>query len=255
MWIFLQIIIIIILIISFKFLRKTKFWTLFEYLVESVYTFFEEILEQSGKVWIKTYIVTLFFVILLSNLSSWILDRIRMIFVDVERLSSIVVIPTTTFEFNIALASLSVLLMLYVQFHSAWFGKTILDYIPITWKNIITFERWNMKGIFYYPVKFVIKIVDIIISLFVGFLDIVWVFAKVISLSARLYWNMIAGWVLLTIVFISLNETTQGLIWFDFPLWLPLILYAQGLLVALIQAFVFPLLVWIFMKLAQEPSE
>jgi F0F1-type ATP synthase membrane subunit a len=44
----------------------------------------------------------------------------------------------------------------------------------------------------------------------------------------------------------------QNLFAADFPVLGPLILYAQGLLVALIQAFVFPLLVAIFIKIAQE---
>ncbi len=255
MWIFLQIIIIAILVLCYRLFRLSKFWVIFEYLVESIYKFFEEILEESWKLWIKTYVVTLFFIILLSNLSAWILDWVRMIFVDVEALNNLIVIPTTTFEFNIALATMSVLLMLYVQFYETWFGKTLLEYFPITWKNIITIEKWNMNNLIYYPAKFIVKIVDIIISLFVGFLDIVGIWAKVISLSARLYWNMIAGWVLLTIVFISLNESTQSLLGFSFPIGLPLLLYAQWLLVALIQAFVFPLLVWIFMKLAQETEE
>ena len=36
---------------------------------------------------------------------------------------------------------------------------------------------------------------------------------------------------------------------------LPIIIYLQGLLVALIQAFVFPLLVAIFVKVAQEDED
>ncbi|MBU0627424.1 F0F1 ATP synthase subunit A [Patescibacteria group bacterium] len=87
--------------------------------------------------------------------------------------------------------------------------------------------------------------------MFIGLLDIVGIAAKVISLSARLYGNMVAGGILLTILVVGVNSFTQNLVHVDFPVIAPLILYAQGLLVAVIQAFVFPLLVAIFIKIAQ----
>ncbi len=253
--IFLQIAIIIILILAFKWLKKSKFATLFEYIVEEVYKFFEEILERSGKPFIKNYVVTLFFVILISNLSSWILDRIRMIFVDVEWLSSIVTIPTTSFEFNIWLAVVWIMLMLRIQLKHLWWFKMFLEYVPLGGKWIIDLPRWKMPAIAYYPLWLVIKLFDIWISLFVWLLDIIWIFAKVISLSARLYWNMVSGWILLTMLVVWINAATNGLIWSNFPILAPLILYAQWLLVAVIQAFVFPLLVAIFIKLAMVEEE
>ncbi|NOZ45037.1 MAG: hypothetical protein GXP45_08070 [bacterium] len=70
-----------------------------------------------------------------------------------------------------------------------------------------------------------------------------------------MYGNMIAGGVLLTFLVLGVNGLTQHLMSIDFPILAPLILYAQGLLVAVIQAFVFPLLVGIFMKLAQTNAE
>ena len=253
--IFLQIIVILLLILVYKLAKNWKFWLLFEYIVESVHNFFEEILEESGKKRIKVYVVTLFFVILLSNLSSWILDRIRMIFVDVDRLTTMIIIPTTSFEFNIWLAVVSIVLVLVAQFSKWWIGPWLIEYFPILWKKIITIDRWNMKSFIYYPAVVIVKIFDIVISLFVGLLDVVWIFAKIISLSARLYGNMMAWWILLTLVFVATTGLTEKLLWFNFPFALPLVLYAQWLLVALIQAFVFPLLVWIFMKLAQEGTD
>jgi F-type H+-transporting ATPase subunit a len=103
----------------------------------------------------------------------------------------------------------------------------------------------------YYPAKIVVKIFDIAISLFVWFLDIVGIFAKVLSLTARLYGNMLAWWILLGLLVVWVNSFTQNIASADFPVLAPLILYAQGLLVTVIQAFVFPLLVAIFIKIAQ----
>lgn len=254
-WILLQLVVIVVLILVFKLWKKSKFSLIFELFVEKIYEFFEEILEETGKRWIKEYVVTLFFVILLSNLSVWVLDIVRVVFKNVEALNSLIVIPTSSFEFNIAVALVSIVLFLIAQFRYLWAWKFLYEYLPIGGKWILDIDRWEMKAIVYWPAKILAKTLDIAISLFVWLLDIVWVLAKVISLSARLYWNMISWWILLTIMIVWLNELTTWLIGFNFPLIAPLLLYMQGLLVALIQAFVFPLLVGIFMKLAQTPAE
>ncbi len=47
-----------------------------------------------------------------------------------------------------------------------------------------------MSKYLYYPLWIIAKIGDIIISLFLGLLDIVGLFAKVISLAFRLFGNM-----------------------------------------------------------------
>lgn len=253
--IFLQIAIIILLILVVRWLKKTWFSTLFEFIVEEVYKFFEEILEKSWKPFVKSYIVTLFFVILLSNLSGWVLDRIRMFFTDVERLTSVITIPTTSFEFNIGLAIVWIVLMLFIQFKHMGWPKMLLEYLPVRGKWIITIPRWNMSAFVYYPVWVVVKLFDIWISMFVWILDIIGIFAKIISLSARLYGNMVSGWILLTMLVVWINSATSGLIWSNFPVLAPLILYAQWLLVAVIQAFVFPLLIAIFIKLAMVDSD
>jgi F0F1-type ATP synthase membrane subunit a len=49
-----------------------------------------------------------------------------------------------------------------------------------------------MKAVVYYPVWFLVKLADIAISLFVGALDIIGILAKIISLSARLFGNMLS---------------------------------------------------------------
>lgn len=253
--IFLQIAVIILLILIVRWLKKTKFSILFEFIVEEVYKFFEEILEKSWKPFVKSYIVTLFFVILLSNLSWWLIDRIRMVFVDVEWLTSVITIPTTSFEFNIWLAVVWIILMLFIQLKHMWWPKMFLEYFPLRGKWIIKLPRWNMSAFVYYPAWFIVKLFDIWISMFVWILDIIGIFAKVISLSARLYWNMVSGWILLTMLIVWVNSATSGLVWSNFPVLAPLILYAQWLLVAVIQAFVFPLLVAIFIKLAMVEDE
>jgi len=252
LWIILQIAIIVIIIVLIRANSKSKFslwfWLFFEYM----YEFFEEILWKVQKKTYKIYVTSLFFVILFSNLLSYSLDLIRVVFKDIEALPKYIVIPTTDFNFNLALAIVSIIIIIYVQFRRAWLLKFFLEYIPITWKNILNIEKWNMKNIFYYPIKVFVKIFDIAISLFVWLLDIIWIWAKVISLTARLYGNMLAGWILLWLLVMWVNSMFHNVFETWFPIIWPIILYAQWLLVALIQAFVFPLLVAIFIKIAQE---
>jgi len=254
-WLAIQVGSILLLILALYIGKNTKFMTAFSLLFDQMYEFFEEILWKRCAHRIKMYVVTLFFIILISNLLSLSFDFIRIIFSDIDSLLWYIEIPTTNFSFNIALALVSIVLMLFIQLKSLRPVKFFLEYIPITGKWILDIEQWDMPAWKYYPAKIVIKFFDIAISLFVGFLDIVWIAAKILSLSARLYGNMLAGWILLGLLVVWVNWLTQSLSSTNFPVLVPLILYAQGLLVAGIQAFVFPLLVAIFIKIAQGDEE
>src|SRR5690606_17756018 len=72
-----------------------------------------------------------------------------------------------------------------------------------------------------------------ILDIFIGFLEIVSQFSRVISISARLFGNIFAGEVMAEVI-IQLSAGTQFLV--------PLPFYALGLLVGVIQAVVFTLL-------------
>lgn len=130
----LQIAVISLLVIFIHIFRKTKFGIAFSLLFEGMYEFFEEILGKTQKKTFKIYVVSLFFVILISNLLSYTIDLIRVMFVDIEALPKYVMIPTTDFNFNLALASVSIVIMLYIQFRRAGIIKFFLEYIPITGK-------------------------------------------------------------------------------------------------------------------------
>jgi len=55
-------------------------------------------------------------------------------FLDIEALPRYIVIPTTDFNFNLALAVVSIMIMLYIQFRRAGIITFFLEYIPITGK-------------------------------------------------------------------------------------------------------------------------
>jgi len=88
-------------------------------------------------------------------------------FVDIEALPRYIAIPTTDFNFNLALAGVSIIIILYIQLRRAGIIKFFLEYIPITGKGILDIDRGNMRAIVYYPIKVVVKLFDIAISLFV----------------------------------------------------------------------------------------
>lgn len=231
----------------------TKFWNnfilLFELMFEKIYDFFIEIIGEGQKYWVKSFVIGMFFVILFSNLMGTAIDAIA---ISVPQLSEWIAAPTTDANFNIAMAVLSVLLVLYLQMRHLGVGKFFYEYVPLLGKGIITIEKGNMSKWVYYPVWLIAKLFDILISLFVGALDIIGNFAKVISLSFRLTGNMMSGTILLGMLVMGLKGLTSAMTGFEFPVLFPLLIVLQGVLVAVIQAFVFALLTAIFIKVATE---
>jgi F0F1-type ATP synthase membrane subunit a len=215
---------------------ESQFGQILRIMFEGVYGFFEDILGIHRAYWIKQFVVGLFFVILISNLFGLVNDIIRFFAPQYLR---VMTSPTGEFESTIAFAVISIAVTLYAQAKALWWWRKLLhEFIPITGK-------WLIEG------KWIAKIWDIVISMFTWLLDIVGTIAKVISLSIRLLWNMSSGSILLNVIFIGIGMVTVGLIWFNAPIGLPIVVYIQSLLWSVIQAFVFALLVGIGIAMAQ----
>lgn len=248
LWVLVEFIVIVIIwLLLFR--KKSWFSQAFELFFESMYTFFEEILGEDEKRRIKLTIVSIFFVVFIANLLGWLWDILTQTFPIMEEYFA-----TFTSDRNgtFAISILVVLLSVAIQaWHLGW-KKFLHEYIPITGKWFLTVEKWSMSPIIFYPMWFLAKIFDIVISLFIWLLDIVWVFAKMISVAFRLYGNMLAGTVLLVLLTEGTISMTQSLIHIDLPIILPLILFVQWLLVATIQAFVVALLSAIFIKVSKS---
>lgn len=232
---------------------------LLELMYEKVYDFFVEILWTAEKAWVKTYITALFFIILLSNLLWIFLEILAPIFWVNGKwefiLEHYISIPSGDINFNLALSIVSIFVILYIQFSHLWIKHFLYDYFPIYWKGYLTIERWDKSALVYYPLFIFAKIFDIFISLFLWMLEIIWLLAKIISLSFRLFWNMASWTILLAMAVIWICSMTTDIFGFNFPVWLPVLIYLQEILVAFIQALVFPLLVSIFIKVATVESE
>lgn len=217
--------------------KMSWFSLLFTDLFEGIYHFFEELIGADKPSRITNYVTSLFFVILFSNLLGIFNDLIRFVF---PRWLRNVTTPTAELEFNVALAIGTVGISLYMQARTLGIRNFLHEYVPITGKWLIEGEGIGAK------------IGDIVISLFVGVLDIVGTFAKIISLSMRLFGNMSSGSILLNIAFLWLGGLFVHLFGANFPFLLPIVVYLQGLLVACVQAFVFSLLSAVFIKMSLD---
>lgn len=248
--------IMLVIILAFKFFPKSGFVIFFDVMFENVYNFFEDLLWKNEKNWIKMYVTILFFIIVISNLLGLSLDIILPAFWINEHghplLAEYIQIPTVTKEFNIAMALIWVTIVIIEQFKSLWLKHFILEYFPIFGKDYIPYTRWKLPAAIDLPLFVLVKIFDITISVFLWLLDIIWVVAKVISLSFRLFWNIFSWWILLAMLIWAVAWLSSSFIdGFQFPILAPIVIYLQWTLVALIQAFVFPLLIAIFIKVAK----
>ncbi|NUJ97320.1 F0F1 ATP synthase subunit A [Candidatus Gracilibacteria bacterium] len=241
--------IVLILIISFNVFKNSGFVTFFDMLFEKAYDFFEELLGVEEKRGPKLFIISLFFVILFSNLLGILLEFFVPIFG--HEMEHYIKIPTSDINFNLGMAICAIFYMLFQQMSHLGFGHFVYEYFPLLGKNYIPFERGKLPIFVDIPLFILIKAFDIVISVFLGLLEIIGILAKIISLSFRLFGNITSGGALLMMIFTILSGMTMSLVKFEFPIIIPIIVYIQELMVAFIQAFVFPLLVAIFIKVAK----
>jgi len=121
--------------------------------------------------------------------------------------------------------------------------KFIEKYIPYKGMWLSEWVRW-----WYAPI---IKFFDIVLALFIGFLEFIWEFVKILSLTLRLFWNILAGMILLGLIVLTSMFLFKVLIGKEIPLILPLVVFVFELFVAFLQALVFSLLVLVYFKLAE----
>lgn len=248
-WVVLELFIILALILVYKKFPNSSVSIFFDMCYEKVYNFFEDLLWREEKRWLKVYSTLLFFIILFSNLL-WVLVEF-LIPINEDFFHHAIRIPSSDINFNVAMAVVWISIVIFEQFRSLWLKKFFYEYFPLLWKDYIPFEKGKLPKYIDIPAFLLIKLFDIIISLFLWLLEIIWLAAKVISLAFRLFWNITAWWILLIMLVWWATALSQKLFWINFPVIIPLIVYLQEILVSFIQAFVFPLLIAIFVKVAK----
>ena len=209
--------------ICFFIIRKFKIMpSKVQIMIEIIYEFIEDFIFQitSSKRETKAllpFIGSLFLFIMFSNLLGSVPGLTNFTY-DGKALMRI---PTSDFSvtFSLALAAFIIIQIISIKD----FG--IIGYLGrfIKIKGLyIGFRKGIKGGIF--------SIVDF----FIGFLDIIGEFAKIVSISLRLFGNMYAGIVLASVI--------SGLMAYG----LPSFLLAMGLLVGVVQAIVFSSLITIY---------
>jgi F0F1-type ATP synthase membrane subunit a len=149
---------------------QRRFSLTIDYLVENVYNFFEEILGERAPFRVKSYITNLFLVILIANLIGVILDILISPF---PVLATYIKSPTSDISFTLALAIVSVVMVLVVEATTKGGGRFLYRYIPFFGTNIIRLSKETLSSPLYYLLRPFVKLFDIFISLFIALLDII----------------------------------------------------------------------------------
>lgn len=143
---------------------------------------------------------------------------------------------STDLYFNLMLAWVCVIASIIYGFYQHGFHY-IEKYIPyhgmgiVQWKSIIAM---------------ILKPLDILIGLFIGMIELLGEIAKILSLSLRLFGNILAGMVLMGMVIYAATTI------FHVPAVMPLLVFTMELLVSFIQAFVFSMLVLVYLRMAHQ---
>jgi len=214
-----------------------RFMNFMESVIEMILPLFDQV-TRSRKLTLKflPLVGSLFFFILISNWSG-LLPGIGTIGYYHEHDGAMTLVPffrpsNTDFNLTFAMAIVSVVASHVVGFAVVGFWKYFNKFIKIgdLWHAIISLNP--------------AKIMTAVIEFFVGLLEIVSEIAKLASLSLRLFGNVFAGEVLLSVI---------GAI---FAAFLPLPFMFLEIIVGVVQATVFSMLVLVYLTIAvSEPHE
>jgi len=242
---FLSLLLFLAFVVLYQILKKknpkNNFVVFVDMVIEGVLNFFKDL---SGGIprYAQLYIIFLFVYILWNN---WI-------GVLIDMFANEKVVPflhhwlrpvSSDIYFNWILAVVWVFWALWYGFKRHGF-KFVEKYIPYKWMWMVE----EVKGIG----SLFLKIVDILIALFIGLLEFVGEFVKILSLTLRLFWNILAWMVLLWLIIVAAAVLWGKIWWMEVPFLLPLIVFVIELFVGFLQALVFSLLVLVYFKLAEQ---
>lgn len=216
-----SLLVLFILTIGGIFLRKKiklipdYFQNFIEYIIENVLNLMTSILGSEKKS--EKYLPLIFTIFIFILISNWLglLPGVGSIFLkEHNEFLPLLRSPASDLNFTLALAVISVFL-------TNLLGIIVLGFLKY-FKKFINFES---------PIKF-----------FIGILELISEIAKMISFSFRLFGNVFAGEILLTIV------------GFLIPYFVPLPFLFLEIFVGFIQAFVFSMLSLVFISIATSES-
>ncbi|MEW6407970.1 MAG: F0F1 ATP synthase subunit A [Patescibacteria group bacterium] len=207
----------VLAVLSYKRIKDvpSRFINFLELIIEGLFNLFNSV-TQDRKLTKKFFpiVATIFIFVIISNWSE-ILPGMGSIGIKNHHIIPIFRAPSSDLNFTLGLAIASVISVQIFGILGIGFIKYIKKYI-------------NFKG----PVNF-----------FVGILELVSEFAKLISFSLRLFGNIFAGEVLLLVIA------------FLIPLFAPIPFYFLEIFVGFVQALIFSMLTLVFMTMAVKIAE
>ena len=222
-----------------------KFQNIMEYVVGGLYSFTESIAGERAKQ-IFPFFMTFFLFILVANWSGLIpgINTFGLIEHDTGKTHIVPLVRATTSDLNttLALAIVSLTATHIMSLRSLGLTEYLSRFIPF-YPFIISVLKGKPKfkldttG----PINLIMSFFNPVVLVFVGVLELISEFVKVISLSFRLFGNIFAGEVVL--------ETVSGIFAFLFPL--PFLLLE--VVVGAVQALVFAMLTLAFMIILTTP--
>ena len=221
--------------------EDSSFVALIDMLVEEMDKFFGSVSDKVPSS-VKVYVLFLFFYILWNNLFGLFLDMFATVIPSLHHYTRPV---TTDIIFNAMLAVFGVVWSLVYWFKNHWF-HFIERYVPALFWKWVGIAGEKPDNIFKLLLWAIVKFFDLLLWLFIGLLEFVWEFTKMLSLTLRLFWNIIAWVVLLTLI------VAATIAFIKVPFLWPLVVVVMELLVGFLQAFVFALLVMVYFKMAEE---
>ncbi len=230
--------IFVIFIVIYALLKKMRpsngFVNLIDMWVEWIMWFFQDIGGKDIPFSLIKIVVFVFLYILRANIWGLMWDLFVLVTPALEwRFRPV----STDLFFNLTLAITCVVGSIGFGFYRNGFHY-IEKYVG--YKGLWIVPKVNSVG------TFVGKIFDIVIGLFIGLIEFVGELAKMLSLSLRLFWNILAGMVLLGII------VSATMYFIKVPAILPLVVVFFELFVGFLQAFVFSMLVLVYFKMAGE---
>ncbi len=222
-----------------------KFQSITEYIIGGLYNFVESIADKRTPQ-IFPFFMTFFLFILVANWSGLIpgLTTFGIIEHEAGKTHIIPLFRATTSDLNttLGLAIVSLSATHIMSLRALGFTEYFSRFIPF-FPFLISLIKGKPK--FFIdksgPINLVMSIFNPLVLVFVGALELVSEFVKVISLSFRLFGNIFAGEVVL--------ETVSGIFAFVFPL--PFLMLE--VVVGVVQALVFSMLTMAFMIILTTP--
>lgn len=230
----------VIVVLLYNLFKKNKSENIFTFLIDSWLEMLQDFIDETWWhiPWYAKKIALFLFVYIFRNNLLWVFGD--MFAYVVPTIHHYFRPATTDVFFNAIMAMLSVFGALVYWIHHGWI-KYLEKYFPIHWLWIVkkVDSIWTFFG----------KIMDIFVWFFVWFIELIWEFAKLMSLSLRLFWNVFA-WMVLLGLSITWATAIFKFTWIDAPFLLPILTLVVELFVWFLQAFIFTLLTLVYFKIA-----